>query len=62
VVKADEWKLSAPNHSPLVQDRGHINFSVLSERLLSGNQKMIKILESVKSTKLLSETHNAGHK
>ena len=34
----------------------------MSERLLSGNQKMIKILESVKSTKLLSETHNAGHK
>ena len=34
----------------------------MSERLLSGNQKMIKILESVKSTKLLSETHIAGHK
>lgn len=41
VAKADSWKSRPFQNSPLVKDRGHVNFAADSARVMSGNKKII---------------------
>ena len=51
VARADDWKTRQINNSPLIKDRGHVNFSANNSRLEQQNQKLIQILNSARSTK-----------
>lgn len=53
VAKADDWKTRLVRNSPLSNDRGHKNFVADNTRLLNDNQKLLKILTGVRSTKTL---------